>query len=121
MMFSFGLFATHTPYLILAALYMCYMGSWLISSLFPQLTVEASSQSQQTIVIEQVVHTWVEAGTVTSNNTHPYAVKHLTIRTTEIYVPPIFEVVGHICLSPVLGPRGIYIGQLYNRPPPHRS
>ncbi len=33
-MFSFGLFATHIPYIVLSLLYILYLGAWGISSLF---------------------------------------------------------------------------------------
>lgn len=120
MMFSFGLFATHTPYLVLAALYLCYMGSWLISSLFPQLPAEISSPPQQKIVIEQVVRAYDEAG-ITSNDVHPFNAKAIGDQVAEISIPPITGAIYHVNLPPLSGFWSVYTWRLLNRPPPFLS
>jgi hypothetical protein len=49
-MFYFGLFSTHLPYLIIAALYAIYMGLWVFFSLFSQHIPSHQSVSQNLII-----------------------------------------------------------------------
>ncbi|MCX7987348.1 MAG: hypothetical protein N2662_10455 [Bacteroidales bacterium] len=72
MMFSFGIFATHTPYVVLAALYMCFLGSWVISSLFPQVTHEININQQLHGVTIELSHPYHQVSDFSKKNIYKY-------------------------------------------------
>ncbi len=54
MILGFGLFASHTPYLILGILYIVYWGSYLISSFFPQIPQDLhTNQIHHQIILKE--------------------------------------------------------------------
>jgi hypothetical protein len=118
MMFSFGLFATHTPYLVLAALYICYLGSWLISSLFPQLPADIDSFSCQTIVVEQSTTVHVGDNKISSKENYHFFVKDFGEINESIYIGLSERGIPFIIQAIVPGPVIVYVWQLFNRPPP---
>jgi hypothetical protein len=121
-MFSFGIFATHTPYIILATLYLFYIGSWIISSLFPQLPVELAEKTPQA-VIEHHQAGWEQQSNihakVDNDSFHFWLYKtkqalvssKITLPTTGYRLVLVYE--KNILNLPYLP-----VYRLYNRPPP---
>jgi len=118
MLFSFGLFATHIPYLVLAALYVCYMGSWLISSLFPQLPVDSDAAPRQAVAVEQSYPVYAVHEKISENDSYYFSVKDFSDLTTAITIHPFERRIAFICLSVLPGIIKVFAWQLYNRPPP---
>lgn len=120
MMFSFGLFATHTPYLVLAALYVCYLGSWIISSLFPQLPVDVTSPPpQHTIAVEQTVTSF---GTDYKNSYDSFHFsKNFAGLILKIFTLRVNGSAISICPHTEPYKFILHIWDLYNRPPPSFS